>query len=312
MARNNPLYIDDVLKLLDPARRELEPEVGSRGFAEAEVRGIDVDRRQVTALVSTPNVDRYGEIVEPEAFRESLPMFMRNPVLIAGHRYSTEAGSCPVIGKWLSMQITKEGLIGTCEFMTDDELAESWWKRFVQKCIRAFSVGFIAQQSTLRKFELPDGSSRVLRVFTKVELIEVSAVTIPANRESLVIGASAGRRDRDADERRPDIVSLSNRQLSIATRQLKEPIRQMVREALRESLDAGPYGALAAMVEQTVRSTLEIQAMQRAGGVDDDENDPLNYDATGAYIGRSHKSDDDDDPELAELLDTLLAGSDGS
>ncbi len=305
MSRNE-LYIDELLRILDPTRRDLEPEAGARGFTEAMVRGIDEEKRQVTALVSTPNIDRYGEIVDREAFRESLPMFMRNPVLVAGHRYSPEDGSCPVIGKWISMAITKEGLIGTCEFMRDDELAESWWKRFVQKCIRAFSVGFIAQASEFRTFKMPDGSTKALRVFTKAELLEVSAVTIPANRESLVIGASANARrsadgDDDAARDAGTHGKLSNRQLSIIARQLGEPLRQMLREELGD------------IISDVVNTTLAVQGERR--GIWDGENDPLNYNERGGYIGPSSNDDDnsagDGDGELADALREILAGSDG-
>jgi len=311
MSRNSDLYIDELLRILDPTRRDLVPEVGARGFTEASVRGVDENKRQVTALVSTPNIDRYGEIVLPEAFEESLPKFMRNPVLVAGHRYSTDDGSCPVIGQWIDMKITKEGLIGTCQFLHDDDLADSWFKRFVQKAIRAFSVGFIAEASEFRTFKLPDGSTKALRVFTKAELIEVSAVTIPANRESLVIGASASARrrrsgDDDAYESEGKPGKLSNRQLSILARQLGEPLRKMLREELSQ------------LVTDVVRSTLDAQTSRR--GISHDALD-YEYDETGRFLGLSDGDGDGDsdedkeiasDGELADALREILAGSDGS
>jgi len=321
MSRSTELYLDEMLRILDPTRRELAPEVGDRGYTQAEVRGVNEAARTVTALVSTPSIDRYGEIVLPSAFENSLPAFMRNPVLITNHRYSTDDGSCPVIGKWVSMSITKEGLLGTCEFMTDDALAESWFKRFVQKCIRAFSVGFIAQKSEFRTFKMPDGSTKALRVFVEVELIEVSACAIPANRESLVIGASASSRrmrGSDDDAGRDDSTrgsKLSNRQLSIIARQLGEPLRKMLREELGD------------LIRDVVDVTLAVQA-GRQRGISDDREDILNYDETGRYIGRkidngdpyfAGMGDDDGDgnagsgdDELADALREILASSDGS
>jgi hypothetical protein len=47
------------------------------------------------------------------------------------------------------------------------------------------SVGFITHAFEMREMEF-DGSTQRVRVFTDVELIEISAVAIPANRESLI------------------------------------------------------------------------------------------------------------------------------
>jgi HK97 family phage prohead protease len=187
----NQLYIDAALKLLDPTHRDLAPEVGARGYTAFEIKSIDEAARTVTAFVSTPNPDRYEEIVLPEAFAKWLPMFLRNPVLCAGHQYIGPAGEPTVIGHWLDIQITAKGPIGTCQFMSDDPLAEKWWQRFRQRSVRAFSVGWITHAWEMRKHKLASGAERTLRTFTEVELIEISAVAIPANRESLVRAAAA-------------------------------------------------------------------------------------------------------------------------
>lgn len=190
------------------------------GYCQAMVRGVDVDARTVTALVSTPNIDRYEEMVDPQAFKKWLPTFMENPVLIAGHRYIAMNGEPTVIGHWTELQITKEGLVGTAQF-AKTELAEKWWQLFADGSLKAFSVGWITHAWEVREFELSKGVKKKIRVFTEVELIEISAVAIPANRESLIKAAGLSRlltgETKDTDE-------------------LLDTIRQTVKETVEDTL----------------------------------------------------------------------------
>jgi hypothetical protein len=72
---------------------------------------IDVEKRQIRFLASTPDVDRDGEIIRPSAFENSLPCFMQNPVFLTGHRSRLDSGEPPVIGKIVRAWVdTKEGL----------------------------------------------------------------------------------------------------------------------------------------------------------------------------------------------------------
>lgn len=185
-------YIDETSRLLDPRSRELEPEQGDFSCAELAVRKIDADQRTVEAIVSTGEVDRYQEIVEPSAFKKWLKHFQANPVMLAAHDHSAwSTGEPTVIGKWMDIRITDKGLVATGKFMADDELAERYWRRYRDGYMRAFSVGFIAHSWEMREFTLAEGVSKRLRVFTEAELLEISAVAVPANRGALAVAASA-------------------------------------------------------------------------------------------------------------------------
>ncbi len=190
MKNNANLKLADASLFLDPTRREVEPHQGAIGCSIARVKGIDAGTRSVTALVSTPNPDRYEEIVEPKAFEQWLDVFMTNPVFCAGHTYVGWAGEPTVIGHWTSIKVTQEGLEATCEFART-ELAEQYWQLYSGGHMKAFSVGWITHEYKMQEYELAPGVKKTIRVFTEVELIEISAVAIPANRESLVRAASA-------------------------------------------------------------------------------------------------------------------------
>lgn len=176
--------------LLDPTKREIEPRIGSIGCSIARVTGVNEQERTVTALVSTPNADRYEEIVEAEAFKKWLPVFMSNPVAVAGHTYVGWAGEATVIGHWVEVKITKQGIEATMMF-AETELAKDYWLLYKDGHMRAFSVGWITHEWKMMELEVAPGIKKRIRVFTEVELIEISAVAIPANRESLVRAASA-------------------------------------------------------------------------------------------------------------------------
>src|SRR5689334_11369618 len=116
----NELFLDESTQLLNPRRRDLEPVPGSRGFTPFTVKGIDSATRTVRALVSTPNVDRYEEVIVPEAFEKHLDGFMNNPVMLAAHSHGGQDGSPSVIGQWIDMKVTKDGLFGVGKFLKDD------------------------------------------------------------------------------------------------------------------------------------------------------------------------------------------------
>lgn len=186
------LYIDALTRLLDVRCRELAPAPGSVGCSIGQVKSFDAKTRTLTGLVSTPNVDRYEEIVLPSAFAKRLDSFMSNPVFVAGHVYGGADGQPTTIGHWTDMKVTSEGLVGTAKFLEPgDALADAYFARYQQGAMRAFSVGWLTHEYEMREVATPKGKQKI-RHFTDVELIEVSAVAIPANREALVRPAAFG------------------------------------------------------------------------------------------------------------------------
>jgi len=185
-------YIDTGTKTLNPFAREMAADKGDRGLAIAHVKGVDEAKREVTATLSTGSIDRYGEVVLPSAYEKTIASFMENPKFIAGHRYATMDGSPTSIGHWTELKVTSEGLIGTAKFLPPgDALADKWWFRFLHKAQRTFSVGFITLASEMREASVR-GAKKIIRHFTEVELLEVSAVEIPANADALLRTAAFG------------------------------------------------------------------------------------------------------------------------
>jgi len=178
---------------LDPTIRTTEPAAGDIGHNRMFLQpgSIDEDNRTARFVCSSGEVDRYGEIVEPQAFARWLPVFMQNPVLLAGHAHIGPAGEPTTIGHWIDLEVTEQGLVGTAQFLADDPsgLADAYWYRYLNGAQKAVSVGFIVHRFEMRQID-QDGQRQLTRVFTEVELVEISAVAIPANRESLIRAAS--------------------------------------------------------------------------------------------------------------------------
>lgn len=138
---------------------------------------------KISGYASTPTKDRYSDIVEPEAFRESIiKSYKNNPIILFQH------DSNRPIGKAVFMSIDMKGLFIRAEIY-DKEVAE----RIQQGVLRTFSIGFIPKKI---RFEDEEGNELnpakdniwakgVKRIIEKVDLVENSIVSTPANPDAL-------------------------------------------------------------------------------------------------------------------------------
>jgi HK97 family phage prohead protease len=135
----------------------------------------------VHATVSTDEIDRYNEVVQPSAFAEALPAFLANPVVLPAHQHRLENGEPPVIGNVITdtIRISEHQIDLDIEFDTDD-LGQKYARKYQKKIMRAFSIGFRGLTG-----EYKDQDKTRVWIWTKIELLEVSAVAVPANRGAL-------------------------------------------------------------------------------------------------------------------------------
>lgn len=141
---------------------------------------IDEKNRKIRFLASTPSIDRDGERVLPEAFEAHLPNFMINPVFLAGHQHRLSDGSPSVIGRVVKIWTDKVGLWIIVQFAKTG-LAEEYWQLYSTGFMKAVSIGFIPKKWR----DIIENGQRI-REHTEIELIEISAVAVPANADALV------------------------------------------------------------------------------------------------------------------------------
>lgn len=145
----------------------------------AECKEVDEDGSlNMFIPVSTDSVDRDGEVVEPLAFKKTLPKFMKRPVLVASHDYRDLTNQ---IGEWSKLKITENGIEGKPKYYVGqgNEQAD-WGFKLASKGMAAFSIGFIPKE-----WVDGDGVKEPRRTYKEVELLEISQVIVPSNREAI-------------------------------------------------------------------------------------------------------------------------------
>lgn len=120
---------------------------------------------------STSLLDRYGDVVEQDGW--ILKNFMKNPVILWGHNVREER---PPIGRALKVWLEgarKKRLMFKLQFDMADQFAAEVFRKYKDGFLHAFSVGFIP-------LEWEDNT------FMQMELLELSAVPVPANPEAIM------------------------------------------------------------------------------------------------------------------------------
>ena len=138
-------------------------------FTTGKVKELNIEGRSLTAYGSTADMDRDGESIAPEAWRKTIQQFKSVP-LIWAHDYRI-----PPIGKATDFEIDARGLKFRAEF-ADTEFGNEIWGLYRDQYLNSFSVGFIPKQATEGHQQHEPN-----RTFTEVELLEISAVGVPAN-----------------------------------------------------------------------------------------------------------------------------------
>lgn len=165
-----------------------------------EIKSIDAEKKRVTALASTPAVDRGGDIVLSDAW--DLGNFRANPVFLWAHKQTSDDPS-NVLGRVETVTDSAAGLVA--EFAYDTEInpkAKMVFDQVQAGSVRGFSVGFLPKDwvtpySPQERIDaLPEFARQALKsggawvVYTKAELLEISQVPIPMHQDALAMRAA--------------------------------------------------------------------------------------------------------------------------
>ena len=143
-----------------------------------QVEGLSKDAGQdqpMSFVISTDDVDRHGDVIVAQGWH--LESYRRNPVFLWAHDYAR-----PVIGRAVDVWSEAHRLVAQVEF-APTEFAQEVAKLYLSGYQRGVSVGFKPLRYEERRHE-KTGAFLGIR-FLEQELLEASAVPVPANRDAL-------------------------------------------------------------------------------------------------------------------------------
>lgn len=142
---------------------------GTKALIGATVKALDDGRYRIVA--TTNDVDRDGDIVVPRGV-SNWDEYMRNPVILPQHRWSDNP-----IGKAVGGEIFDDRIELDIEF-APTPLGQEFKELYDGGFMTSFSIGFIP---------LEHDTKGDVWLWTKWQLLEVSAVSIPANPFAQII-----------------------------------------------------------------------------------------------------------------------------
>jgi len=155
-----------------------KPETIFRTFRTIVIKtGEDEGVIDILIPMSTASTDRHGESIDPKGWKKSLKEFKKRSILLSSHNYGSLQNQ---IGELNNLQITEEGLFASPKYYINQGNPEADWAYFLaSKGMAAFSVGFIP-------IKWVDSKDEPMRTYTEQELIEISQVTVPSNRDAIM------------------------------------------------------------------------------------------------------------------------------
>lgn len=141
--------------------------------------GIKVNTKPgelMTFIASDESEDRLGDVITASGWQ--LENFQKNPVFLYMHN-----PFIPPIGTWQKIWVEQNQLLASPHWDEGDDFAQLIKGKYERGIMRAISVGFRAHEFE----EVPNkemGKDSKL-IFKKQELLEISAVAVPAHSKTL-------------------------------------------------------------------------------------------------------------------------------
>ena len=144
-----------------------------RAYSLLETKGVDSEQRVITGIATTPRVDSYNDIVEPQGVQ------YRGPVnLYLYHDTNRPVGQVE-FGKATKQGIPfKATLPDVREFGTVRDRVNEAWHSVKYKLLQAVSIGF----RPIEYEPIKEGGVR----YKSWEMLELSLVGVPANPDATI------------------------------------------------------------------------------------------------------------------------------
>ena len=142
---------------------------------KAATTATDQELGTFTALVSAWDADREGDVIERDAFDQTIPAWTKSASvpLLFEHSKRVVGSVDPA-----SMQPTDAGLVVSGEVDRETDEGKQVW-RSIKSGVCGFSIGYMSE-STPRK-----GGGRTI---TEIDLLEISTTSTPMNAGTRALG----------------------------------------------------------------------------------------------------------------------------
>ena len=138
-----------------------------------EYKSIDSGEKSIKHWISKSNIDRDGDILLPELIDDT--NYKMNPVVLFNH--ISHSDKVTVIGKSMWRKVEDGGYL-TKTLFANTSLASELFELYKERFMTSWSIGFLPKENPT---PLETGGYK----FGKIEMLEYSAVTIPANPEAI-------------------------------------------------------------------------------------------------------------------------------
>lgn len=146
-----------------------------RCYSVLEIKGMNDDERVIEGIATTPETDRMGDVIEPKGATFKLPiplLWQHDSQQPIGH---VERAKVTDAGIEVRARIVKVSEPGKLKERLDEA-----WQSIKSGLVRGLSIGF-------RPTDDPEPIKGTFGLrFTAWELLELSAVTIPANAQASI------------------------------------------------------------------------------------------------------------------------------
>lgn len=196
-----------------------------------EIKEFDSDERTIAGYASTFGfpADSHGDIVSRGAFVDSVQKIKKEGIpLLMDHNTSVKA----VLGTVVDAFEDDIGLYIKARLAKTDEVDEIR-KKLMQGHLSKMSIGFF-----IEKHSYTEDRGQEIRVIEKVNLVEVSVVTIPANDRAKILAVKhEAAQEQCAEELQEDGVSAEEATEDASPCQVPEGISLEEKQSLERIAD---------------------------------------------------------------------------
>lgn len=186
------------------------------------VKQVDRARREIRFVASRQEVDRDGEVIIVKGI--STANYRKNPVLLSRHDHTFNLGKVDALT--VERLDDADTLTGTATILPAgiSPEADQAYEMILAGALNGVSIGFLPLETD----EKPVLSGQKGRTFRKVDLLEISIVSLPSCPSCVIV---------EKAWRNGDLIEIDDADLRAAIRKaVREGVAVMVRENIRAVL----------------------------------------------------------------------------